>query len=272
MSAFVEIPRPYESAPGRFTVDLVFPAASKSRAEQHHDVGWALAGVHGVEASTPYKVNPRWSIYEEQWGNGERHGGQDRRRLTVEGGARAVAGYLVALVRVLEEVEALATRAVREFGVWRRSVGAEPLLEFEDASTLRTRSRVFRADALRALVRGLGAPGRGAPVVDSSRPLWEQYGAVAAQVWAEAGGVDLVAVEEGAVAAYLVRMLPESVAGRAVVVEAERLVLAEVARVEEERFAEAGQMELFPEPAAGVPVAAGRWAVKPDRRRYATAA
>ncbi|MFE6185556.1 hypothetical protein ACFQ6U_14125 [Streptomyces sp. NPDC056465] len=272
MSAFVEIPRPYESAPGRFTVDLVFPAASKSRAEQHHDVAWALAGVHGVEAWTPFKVNPRWSVYEENWGNGERHGWQDRRRLTVEGGARAVAGYLVALVRVLEEVEALATRAVRVFGAWRRSVAAEPLLEFEDASTLRTRARVFRADVLRALVQGLGAPGRGAAVRDSSRPLWEQYGAVAEEVRAAVGGVDLVAVQEAAVTVYLVQMLPESVAGRAVVAEAERLVVEEVARVEEQGFAGAGQMELFPGPVAGGPVTAGRWAVVPDRRRYAAAA
>ncbi|MEU5748293.1 hypothetical protein ABZ804_22475 [Streptomyces sp. NPDC047726] len=272
MSAFVEIPRPYESAPGRFTVDLVFPAASKSRAEQHHDVAWALADVHGVTASTPYKVNPRWSVYEENWGNGERHGWQDRRRLTVEGGARAVARYLVALVRVLEEVEALATRAVRVFGAWRRSVAAEPLLEFEDASTLRTRARVFRADVLRALVRGLGAPGRGAAVRDSSRPLWEQYGAVAEEVRAAVGGVDLERADDCAVVAYLGRMLPESVAGRAVVDEAERLVLAEVERVEEERFAEAGQLELFPELSAGVTVAAGRWAGEPDRRRYAAAA
>ncbi|MFI7301330.1 hypothetical protein [Streptomyces sp. NPDC050121] len=44
---------------------------------------------------------------------------------------------------------------------------------------------------------------------DSSRPLWEQHGTVAAEVWAEVGGVDLTeAVEEG-VAAHLARMLPE---------------------------------------------------------------
>ncbi|MGA5127783.1 hypothetical protein ACPCAG_31335 [Streptomyces pseudogriseolus] len=208
MSAYVEIPRPYESAPGRFTVDLVFPAASKRRAKQHHDVAWALADVHGVEASTPYKVNPRWSVYEENWGNGERHGWLDERRLRVDGAPRALARYLAALTRVLNEVEALATRAVRVFGAWKRSVAAEPHLEYEDESTMRVRSREFRADALSALVRGLGAGGPAAGARDSSRPLWEQYGAVAAEVWAQSGGVDLGDAPADDVAVHLARMLP----------------------------------------------------------------
>ncbi|WP_371605007.1 hypothetical protein OG345_42070 (plasmid) [Streptomyces sp. NBC_01220] len=186
MSTYVEIPRPYESAPGRFTVELRFPAPSKRRAEQHHHVAWALAGVHGVDARTPYKVNRRWSVYEEQWGNGERHGGLDYRGLTVEGGARAVARYLAALTRVLDEVEGLATRAVRAFGAWKRSAAAESHMEYEDATTMRIRARDFRAAALGALVRRLDAPGADGPVRDSSRPLWEQPGAVAAEVWAEA--------------------------------------------------------------------------------------
>jgi hypothetical protein len=56
-------PRPYESGPDRFTVELRFPAASKRRAEQHHHVAWHLADVHGLDARTPYKVNPYWSVY-----------------------------------------------------------------------------------------------------------------------------------------------------------------------------------------------------------------
>ncbi|GBQ04363.1 hypothetical protein SSP531S_58570 [Streptomyces spongiicola] len=209
MSAYVEIPRPYESAPGRFTVDLVFPAQSKRRAKQHHDVAWTLADVHGLEMSTPYKVNPRWSIYEEKWGNGERHGWLDERRLRVDGPRRALARYLAALTRVLDAVEGLATRAVRAFGALKRSVAAEPHLEYEDPATMRVRSREFRADALSALVRGLRGAVPDGPGRDSSRPLWEQYGTVAAEVWAEVGGVDLTEAPEEDVAAHLARMLPE---------------------------------------------------------------
>ncbi|MDH6629377.1 hypothetical protein M2271_007213 [Streptomyces sp. LBL] len=208
VSAYVEIPRPYESGPDRFTVELHFPAASKRRAVEHHHVAWHLADVHGVEASSPYKVNPRWSIYEENWGNGARHGGLDERRLHVNGSPRALARYLAALTRVLDAVEGLATRAVRAFGVWKRSVAAEPHLEYEDASTMRVRSREFRADALSALVRGLRGSVPDFQTRDSSRPLWEQYGAVAAEVWAEAGGVDLAEAPEEDVAAHLARMLP----------------------------------------------------------------
>ncbi|MFG2408701.1 hypothetical protein ACGFR8_31040 [Streptomyces brevispora] len=209
MSAFVEIPRPYESVPGRFTVELRFPAASKRRAEQHHHVAWRLADVHGVEARTPYKVNPRWSVYEEQWGNGERHGGLDYRGLTVEGSARTVARYLAALVRVLEAVEGLATRAVRVFGAWKRSVAAESHMEHEDVVTMRIRARDFRAAVLGALVRRLDAHVADGSVRDSSRPLWEQPGAVGAEVWADAGGVDLMEAPAEDVAVHLVLMVPE---------------------------------------------------------------
>ncbi|MFF8399889.1 hypothetical protein [Streptomyces sp. NPDC016172] len=258
MSAYVEIPRPYESGPDRFTVELHFPAASKRRAKQHHDVAWTLADVHGVEASTPYKVNPRWSIYEENWGNGERHGWLDERRLRVDGSPRALARYLAALTRVLDAVEGLATRAVRAFGSWKRSVAAEPHLEYEDESTMRVRSREFRADALGALVRGLAGAVSDGPARDSSRPLWEQYGTVAAEVWAEAGGVDLAEAPEEDVAVHLARMVP------AVVVEAERLAAVEAARVEQERL-EAERVELFRRADA----ACAREADEADAERYA---
>lgn len=206
VSAYVEIPRPFESTPGRFEVELRFPAASKRRAVQHHHVAWALADVHGVEARTPYKVNRRWSVYEEQWGNGERHGGLDYRGLTVQGAPRALAGYLAALVRVLEAVESLATRAVRAFGSWSRSVAAEAHTEYEDAATMRVRQREFRTDVLAAVVGLLGAPVVGGGGRDSSRPLWEQARAVAVEVWAEAGGVGLVEALDDDVAAHLARM------------------------------------------------------------------
>lgn len=258
MSAYVEIPRPYESAAGRFTVDLVFPAASKRRAKQHHDVAWALADVHGLEMSTPYKVNPRWSVYEEKWGNGERHGWLDDRRLRVDGPARALARYLVALERVLDEVEALATRAVRVFGAWKRSIEAEPFLEYEDATTMRVRGREFRADVLHALVQGLGGRRGPAGERDSSRPLWEQPGAVAEEVWAAAGGVDLERADDSAVTALVARMVP------AVVAEAERLAVLEAARVEAERR-EAERVELFRQ----VDAACARDADEADAERYA---
>ncbi|MFE2184156.1 hypothetical protein [Streptomyces sp. NPDC059455] len=284
MSAHVEIPCPYESAPGRFTVDLVFPAQSKRRAKEHHDVAWTLADVHGLDASTPYKVNPRWSVYEEKWGNKERHGWLEMRRLTVQGGARELARYLVAIERVLDEVEALATRAVRVFGAWKRSIAAEAHLEYEDATTMRVRAREFRADVLHALVQGLGARRRPVGERDSSRPLWEQYGAVAEEVWAAGGDVDLERADEQAVTAQVLCMVPDSETGRAVVDEAERLVVAEAARgeaerarwareaaeaarerqeataryharVEAERLASDEQLELFPEDDARLPLA-----------------
>ncbi|MFD3309406.1 hypothetical protein [Streptomyces sp. NPDC058656] len=258
MSAYVEIPRPYESAPGRFTVDLAFPAASKRRATQHHDVAWTLAGVHGVEASTPFKVNPRWSLYKEISGTDEKYGGLDDRRLTVQGGARELSRYLVALVRVVDEVEALATRAVRVFGAWKRSVAAEPFLEYEDASTMRVRSREFRADVLRALVQGLGARTRPVGERDSSRALWEQPGAVAEEVRAGTGGVDVEQASEEDMSVQEARMVPAAVA------EAERLVVAEVARVEEEHLMEE-RMELFQQADARC----ARDADKADAERYA---
>ncbi|MGX1907701.1 hypothetical protein ACWIID_02375 [Streptomyces phaeochromogenes] len=262
MSAYVEIPRPYESAPGRFTVDLAFPAASKRRAKQHHDVAWTLAGVHGVEASTPFKVNPRWSLYKEISGTDEKYGGLDDRRLTVQGGARELSRYLVALVRVVDDVEALATRAVRVFGAWKRSVAAEPFLEYEDASTMRVRSREFRADVLRALVQGLGARTRPVGERDGSRALWEQPGAVAEEVRAGTGGVDVEQASEENVSVQEARMVPAAVA------EAERLVEERVElfqqvdarcaqdadKADAERYALDGQEGLFPVSAARPPL------------------
>ncbi|MCD9903197.1 hypothetical protein LUR56_31090 [Streptomyces sp. MT29] len=262
MSAYVEIPRPYETGPGRFTVELRFPASSKRRAEQHHHVAWRLADVHGVEARTPYKVNRRWSVYEEQWGNGERHGGLDYRGLTVQGGARAVAGYLAALERVLDTVEGLATRAVREFGAWKRSVAAEAHLEYEDATTLRIRAREFRADALRVLVSALGGPVADGPGADGSRPLWEQSRAVAAGVWARAGGVDLVEAPTEAVAAHLARMVREEPEQQALFGAVGAVVRARPARARRERR-------------TGFPVLVGLFAVgtgRDDPGRYGTAA
>ncbi|MGW2550033.1 hypothetical protein [Streptomyces sp. NPDC001635] len=273
MSAHVEIPRPYESAPGRFTVELHFAAASKRRAVQHHTVAWHLAQVHEVVASTPYKVNRRWSVYEEQWGNGERNGWLDERRLRVDGAPRALARYLAALDRVLEAVESLATRAARVFGSWARSVAAEAHLEYEDASTMRTRHREFRVDALRSLAGLVGAPVSTTVARDDSRPLWEQPAAVSGEVWAQVGGVDLVEAADEAVEAHLARMLP---------VEA-------VEPAQEELFA-LEEVTVRPQPAAavggrasGVPkvpftarvtplVAVGAEARRGDRRRYDTAA
>jgi hypothetical protein len=156
-------------------------------------------------------VNPCWSVCEENWGNGERHGWIDLRRLTVQGSPRVFARYLAALTRVLDAVEGLATCAVRAFGAWKRSVAAEPHLEHEDesTSTMRVRAREFRAAALSALVHGLGTTAPDALVRDGSRPLWEQHGTVAAEMWAEAGAVDLTEAPEVDVAVHLARMLPE---------------------------------------------------------------
>ncbi|MGW7463767.1 hypothetical protein ACWGJT_03445 [Streptomyces xantholiticus] len=50
--SYVEIPRPYEYSPGRFDVELTFPASSRQRAEQHQSSAWKLARIHDVEAQT----------------------------------------------------------------------------------------------------------------------------------------------------------------------------------------------------------------------------
>lgn len=262
MSAYVEIPRPYESGPDRFTVELHFPAASKRRAEEHHHVAWHLADVHGIDARTPYRVNPRWSVYEENWGNGERHGWIDLRRLTVQGSPRTLARYLAALTRVLDTVEGLATHAVRAFGAWKRSVAAEPHLEYEDESTMRVRAREFRAAALSALVRGLGDAVPDAPVRDSSRPLWEQYGTVAAEAWAEAGGVDLAEAPEADVAVHLARMLSEEPG------QGELFAVEGVTVRSRPAAASSGRPAVFPVPVA--PLLAGMR--REDPGRYRTAA
>ncbi|MDJ0347211.1 hypothetical protein QMK19_39085 [Streptomyces sp. H10-C2] len=207
-SSYVEIPRPYLQCPNRFDVELAFPAASKARAEQHQRLAWELARIHDVEARTPYKVNPRWSIYEENWGNGQRHGWLNHRRLEVHGTPRALARYLAALNHVLTSIERLATRAARAFGCWRRSLLAQVSghLDYEDPTTLRIRAKDFRAAALRHLTGFLaqGAPHPGHR--DNSRPLWEQAAAVASEVWHETGGIDPWAVPEEDVEQQLARM------------------------------------------------------------------
>ncbi|MGW0703009.1 hypothetical protein ACWD0A_27585 [Streptomyces sp. NPDC002867] len=206
---YVEIPRPYEYSPGRFDVELTFPASSRQRAEQHQSIAWELARIHDVEAQTPYKLNPRWSVYEEQWGNGERHGSLDHRRLKVHGKPRSLARYLASLRRVLTALERLATRAARAFGSWRRSLLAQLSghLEYEDPTTLRIRAKDFRSTTLTALTGFLAQGAADAGHRDPSRPLWEQAGAVAAEVWAEAGGVNAWEVADHEVQAELQRML-----------------------------------------------------------------
>ncbi|MGX1267997.1 hypothetical protein [Streptomyces phaeoluteigriseus] len=120
------------------------------------------------------------------------------------------------------------------------------------------RSREFRADVLHALVQGLDARTRPVGERDSSRPLWEQCGAVAEEVRAAAGGVDLERADEEAVTAQERRMVPAAVA------EAERLVRAEAVRLEEQRL-EDERAELFRQADA----ACGREADKADADRFA---
>ncbi|MGW1976641.1 hypothetical protein [Streptomyces sp. NPDC001889] len=205
---YVEIPRPYETSPNRFDVELFFPASSKRRAEQHHKIAWELARIYDVDAATPFKINPRWSVYEEQWGNGQPHGWRDYRRLDVHGKPRALARYLAALTRVITSIERMATRAARTFGTWRRSLIAQfsGHLEYEDPTTLRIRAKDFRTQALDTLVGYLAPGAPRAPHRDPSRPLWEQAATVANEVWEETGGVDPWSVPEDDVRAHLDRM------------------------------------------------------------------
>ncbi|MFD3422460.1 hypothetical protein [Streptomyces decoyicus] len=207
---YVEIPRPYEFSPALFGVELSFPASIRKRAEQHQHIAWELARIHDVEAHTPFKVNPRWSVYEENWGNDEQFGGPDYRRLKVYGKPRSLARYLTALQRVLTTVERLATRAARAFGSWRRSLlaQAEGHLEYEDPTTLRIRAKDFRSTALTVLTGFLAQGPREADHRLSSRPLWEQADIVAAEVWAETGGVNAWEAPENEVQEQLQRMLP----------------------------------------------------------------
>lgn len=204
---YVEIPRPYQTGPHRFHVELHFPASARRRAEQHQSIARELARIYDVEANTPYKLNPRWSIYEETWGNRERFGHPDYRRLNVSGTPRVLARYLAALPRVLTATERLATRAARAFGTWRRSLVAvlSGHLEYEDPATLRIRAKDFRAEVLDTLVGYLAL---GAPRTlhrDPARPLWEQADAVASEVWHDSP-VDPWSVPEADIQAQLERM------------------------------------------------------------------
>ncbi|MFK0296329.1 hypothetical protein ACIQU6_38460 [Streptomyces sp. NPDC090442] len=205
---YVDIPRLYAMGPRRLDVELSFPAGNKRRAVEHKHAALELASLYGLSYSTPFKLNPRWSVYQENWGNGERFGHPDDRRLQVWGPRRAMARYLVALPRVLTAVERLATRAARAFGSWRRSLLTvfSGHLEYEDPTTLAIRAKEFRAEVLTALVGFLRTGVPDAPRRDSSRPLWEQAKAVAAEVWETFGGVDPWHVPEDEVQAQLARV------------------------------------------------------------------
>ncbi len=186
MRIVVSIP-PYAPAPGRLEAELTFPAAEKRRAAEHRRTAADLAGLFGVEYRTPWRLTPNWTVYQEMT-YGTKFGTLDERRLIVTGAERAVARYLAALTRVLDELEAAATRAARAFGRWRRSLIAtlSGHLDYEDPGTLRVRAREFRTQVL-AHLGGylLTPPAPDAARRDSARPLWEQADAVAAEVWHE---------------------------------------------------------------------------------------
>ncbi|MFI0742490.1 hypothetical protein ACH4PU_31100 [Streptomyces sp. NPDC021100] len=205
---YVDIPRPYQTSSNRFHTELSFPASVRRRAEQHQAIARELARIYDVEATTPFKFNARWSVYEENWGNRERYGWPDYRRLQVSGAPRALARYLAALPRVLTGIERLATRAARAFGTWRRSLIAVLAghLEYEDPTTLSSRAKGFRAEVLDTLIGylALGAPH--ALPRNCERPLWEQADVVANEMWRERP-VDPWFVPEADIQAQLERML-----------------------------------------------------------------
>jgi len=182
--AYVEVSAPYAPVRGRLDAELAFRVCEKRRAAEHRHTAIELADLYGVEYRTPWRLTPNWTVYREMT-EGTRFGRLDERRLMVWGPERAVARYLAALPRVLERLEAAATRAARAFGQWRRSLMAQlsGYLDYEDASTLRVRARQFRTEVLGHLVGYLrtGAETGGR---DAARPLWEQAATVAAEVWA----------------------------------------------------------------------------------------
>lgn len=184
--SYVEISRPHSPAPGRLDSEVRFAVSSRARAHAHRSAALRLAGAFDLEYVTPWRVNPRWSIYKEQT-EGIRYGAPDERRLQVSGPEGTVTQFLAALPPLLEQLEAAATRAARAFGSWRRSAAAEAAghLDYEDAGTLRIRAQQFHTDVLAHLVGFLGEPAPGVTADrDGSRPLWEQSKAVAAEVWA----------------------------------------------------------------------------------------
>jgi hypothetical protein len=208
---YVDIPRPYELSPGRFQVDLVFPASAAKRVRQQHAVAWELARIYDVDATTPITEthSPRWPVDEETGGSRALPGRPDFRRLQVRGKPRTLARYLAALRRVLTAVERLATRAARAFGSWRRSLLTvlSGKLEHETYATLRVRAAGFRAQAMTTLIGYLARGPQQVPRRDPSRPMWEQPDAVAYEVWEHVGGVDPWTVTQDEIDAELLRML-----------------------------------------------------------------
>lgn len=204
--SYVSIPRPYETAPGRLNVTLVFDAADAHRAGEHRATAVELARLYGVEHRTPFRATRNWTAYQEMT-YGKKFGHLDPRRIEVWGPTRNIARYLAALPRVLAGLESAATRGARAFGQWRRSLLAELSghLEFEDPTTLRIRAKAFRTQVLAHLVTFLLTgpdPARGR---DNRTPLWEQSALVAAEAW-EAAPVDPWAIDEHALQEVLNRV------------------------------------------------------------------
>ncbi|MEV7842043.1 hypothetical protein OH749_31585 (plasmid) [Streptomyces albidoflavus] len=110
----------------------------------------------------------------------------DELTLELSGTPERVARYLSAVPRYLAAVEALATRAVRVYGQWARSVAAEEALEYVDAGGRRAYAAQFRAAAFAAGADYLGIASLPPRDLDPSRPMWDQAARI---VW------DLVKVE-----------------------------------------------------------------------------
>ncbi|MCX5426125.1 DUF6884 domain-containing protein [Streptomyces sp. NBC_00078] len=98
----------------------------------------------------------------------------DELTLELSGTPERVARYLSAVPRYLAAVEALATRAVRVYGQWARSVAAEEALEYVDAGGRRAYAAQFRAAAFTAGADYLGIASLPPRDLDPSRPMWDQ--------------------------------------------------------------------------------------------------
>lgn len=129
-----------------------------------------------------------------------------RLALEVHGAPVDVARFLSALPNLLEYAEELASASARHYGRWERHSTAAVHLAGLDDRQRRHAARDFRAQAYRAAVDALLDVPAADPVMDETRPAWEQ----AREVGATYGRYGWVDVAERADADEVVQLLADA--------------------------------------------------------------
>ncbi|MCY1649248.1 hypothetical protein OVA19_00225 [Streptomyces sp. SL203] len=127
----------------------------------------------------------------------------DELTLELSGTPERVARYLSAVPRYLAAVEALATKAVRVYGQWARSVAAEEALEYVDAGGRRAYAAQFRAAAFAAGADYLGITSLPPRDLDPARPMWDQAARIVWDLVKAGAPVNLYAMHDEAEAEEL---------------------------------------------------------------------